>query len=149
MPTYVIDGNNLIRGFCSSGNGPARQDSLIQQLRLFVQPPSKGPRAKVVLVFDGPGPTSQPAPGLTVQHSGQGSADSVIRGIISRASNPRNMFIVSNDSEIRQAARSRRLPMMSCAEFREKLDESIRANDEDDKPTGTNRGSDWLKEFGG
>lgn len=74
------------------------------------------------IVCDGspkPGaPAGSPVAGVSVLYSGpRRSADDLIRCLLHKSSAPRRVTVVTNDRELRQAARRRRARVLSCAAF--------------------------------
>jgi predicted RNA-binding protein with PIN domain len=121
-------------------------------------------RQRMVVVCDGVvkpgGPATSPQPGVELIYSGPGrSADEVIIRLIDADSAPRRLTVVSDDRELRKAARRRRARDMEAARFIQVL-ASVLGRRGKGRPGGGGAGKltpatlsaseveAWLKEFG-
>jgi len=87
---------------------------------------------------------------VDLRHSGRNrDADSVIVELIDADTGPRDLVVVSNDGEIRRAARRRRARTMSAEHFlRSLVQQPRRRSEQPDKPAPSSDVDAWLDEFG-
>jgi predicted RNA-binding protein with PIN domain len=128
---YLIDGNNLLGAlFASELRDPAARGALVRALQAF----QKQTRTRVILVFDGAPPADVPASGnekFTVVFPAEGeSADATIEDRIVRSSDPRHLFVVSSDREIRAFAKAHGATPLGCDIFHREMKKALRARRE-------------------
>jgi predicted RNA-binding protein with PIN domain len=116
--TYLIDGHNLIGQLPDlSLTDPNDEAKLVQKLIGFAARHKK----RVLVIFDSglPGGRSRLStnPVEVVFASGRSSADDVMIGRIKRARDPGQWSVVSNDHAVINAARARRMTVLTSAEF--------------------------------
>lgn len=118
---YVIDGYNLTNSpaFAASKKNKLSPQALIDLICLKRLIGS--PKNKAIVVFDGY-PSSREAPvearaNIEVIYSCDDSADTKIKNIIEKSSNPKNIAVVSDDKEIRYFIRSIGAKPVSTDEF--------------------------------
>lgn len=116
--TYLIDGHNLIGQLLDlSLSDPDDEAKLVQKLRSFAARHSK----RVVVVFDSglPGGRSPMSnnPVEVVFASARSTADAVMIERIKRARDPGQWVVVSNDHAVIDAARARRMTVVTSAQF--------------------------------
>ncbi len=123
MP-YLIDGNNLMGHLPSLEiRSPESRHALIGRLIVF----QKVKKTRVMVVFDGP-PASD-----TTQEDFKGppfyvfypdfnqDADEIIKKIISKETDLRQLSVVSSDREIKRFAKSKGARSINCEEFNKLL----------------------------
>jgi predicted RNA-binding protein with PIN domain len=81
---------------------------------------------RIVVVCDGVvkpgGPAFSPVPEVEIVYSGPGrSADAVIEQMVDQDSAPRRVSVVSDDRQVRKAARRRRCRILSCQDLAHEL----------------------------
>lgn len=116
--TYLIDGHNLIGQLPDiSLTDPNDEAKLVQKLIGFAAWKKK----RIVVIFDSglpggwsPFSTSQVEVIFASTHS---SADDVMKARIQRARDPGQWVVVSNDHAVINAARARRMTVLTSAEF--------------------------------
>jgi predicted RNA-binding protein with PIN domain len=125
---YLIDGNNLLGRIAPHElRERGGREGLVVRLLAF----QRVTRARIHLVFDGnpePTPTDVPVnPKFTVHYPGQGgSADDVIRDMISRQTDKRRFFVVSSDRAIRELAKKSGLEPVTSDVFARELKAAIK-----------------------
>jgi predicted RNA-binding protein with PIN domain len=106
---FIIDGYNVINHPAFKRQNLGKTKDQRSSLLEFIssKKPCGSPKNKVIVVFDGfPGRHSQePACGIRVVFSGEGSADDKIRMMLEASVNPKNTVVVSDDKEVRLAAK--------------------------------------------
>lgn len=155
MP-LIIDGNNLLHTPMPPSLAGLEEAGLCRLL-------ARGPWAgeAMTVVCDGvPGVLSlreSPEPGVALVFAGANhEADDVIIAMIAADSAPRRLVVVSNDREIRQAARRRRAHVWSCEQLIHALSASISgkgatmpaARKGDIGPLDEDQVARWMKQFG-
>lgn len=128
MP-YLIDGNNFIGHIHPEDlRKPQRKQALIAQASIF----QRLKKTKVYLVFDGPPPNSMEEASSTRKRffvlypSFSNNADVLIKEIISKQSDRRHFFVVSQDRDIRSFAKNNGAKVLSCKDFRRLLKEALK-----------------------
>lgn len=119
---YVIDGYNIIHhpiftGLCNKKIKDPRSAllDLIKTKRL-----TGSPKNKAVIVFDGYNNLScrmEDADEISVIFSGDQTADERINNIVKKSANPKNVFVVSDDKEIKLSAKLAGAKTKSVEEF--------------------------------
>lgn len=115
---YLIDGHNLIGQLPDiSLKDPDDEAKLVQKLIGFVARTGK----RCVVVFDSglPGGKSRLSTGQVevIFASARSSADDVMKERIKRVRDAGQWVVVSNDREVIDAARARRMTVLTSAEF--------------------------------
>ena len=115
---YLIDGHNLIGQLPDlSLTDPDDEAKLVQKLLSFSARTGK----RCVVVFDSglPGGKSRLSTGKVevIFASARSSADDVMRERIRQTSDPGQWIVVSNDRAVITAARTRRMTVLTSAEF--------------------------------
>ena len=149
----IVDCNNLLH----TPMPPALAG--LDELRLCRLMGAGAPTGRAVVVCDG-GPRGDESTvnGVELIYAGPGrTADDVIVELIGRDSAPRRLTVVSNDNQIRKAARRRRAKVIGCDQFISQLLSwlSARGGNEttpDDKPGAATLDEQqvrqWLETFG-
>lgn len=155
MP-YVIDGNNLLGSWrASSATSGDRRAEVVRRVAAFCR--TRGARA--VIVFDGkPLRDEQPAQELgpvsvRVPPPGQ-DADSVIRGLVDAAREPRDLIVVTSDKALYSYARTRGARILRAHEWNSLERARTKGPDShstpattDEKPEREEDIDGWLKRF--
>ncbi len=121
MP-YMIDGHNLIGQLRDIALDDENDEALlVQKLIAFVARTRK--RCVVVFDYGLPGGKSRMSTRdvQVVFASQRSSADRVILERIGKLKDPRNWTVVSSDNEVQEAARARKLQVLTSLEFSELL----------------------------
>ena len=145
MAVYIIDGNNLM------GRKRSRLE-LLAMLADFAR--SKGIRVQVV--FDGAPEPNYPEgsayKGVKISYSQRGKdADSKIRKIIGKATNPEQLVIVTSDRSLATHVKLCSVRHMHSAEFLDLLAEAKEkqiAKKQQEKPPIKGELNEWLRYFG-
>lgn len=150
-PEIIIDAYNLIyrasdlRKHLQQSLEIARE-RLLQKLIVFRQ----NKKIKITVVFDGNRvgqPSSVTRSGLQIHYSiPPKKADEIIKFIVRKRKNPRNITVVSSDNEILNFARTSRANIMKSEEFYQKYLQAEQAKDsENRKPEMTEKElQNWL-----
>jgi predicted RNA-binding protein with PIN domain len=148
MKEYVIDGNNLIHKI---GNLATLQkkdpQSSREKLALRLEGYFASKKVKVYLYFDGHENLPIRTGKVKVLYSGSRIADEGIRKHIERASNPRNIVLVSSDDEIKRLAHACSAEVIKSEEFA-KLILSKNEEDEEEKRIRGLDDDEFKKLFG-
>jgi predicted RNA-binding protein with PIN domain len=128
MP-YLIDGNNLI-GHLSYLElaDPRSKHRLVAQLFIF----QRVTRKKITLVFDGApdselcGEKFRSKKFLILYPDREQTADTIIKERIENQSDPRHLYVVSSDGEIKRFAKMSRARVLTCEEFGKHLKRSLK-----------------------
>jgi|GEM_PF-449271 len=117
---YLIDGHNLIAQMDEIDlSDPDDEAQLILRLRQWI---AAGRKRRVTVYFDGglPGGEARNLSGTRLRvffASGGGNADTMMIKKIRRVQNPPEYTLVTNDREIIDVARGRKMPHMPADEF--------------------------------
>jgi predicted RNA-binding protein with PIN domain len=153
---YLIDGNNLLGSWGGrSASGSDRRAEVVRRVAAFCR--TRG--AHAVIVFDGkPLRDGQPAQELgpvvvRVPPPGQ-DADSVIRGLVDSARQPRDLIVVTSDKALYSYARTRGARILRAHEWnalerapKERPDKRRAPAATDEKPEREDDIDGWLKRF--
>ena len=159
MP-YLIDGNNLL----GSWGGPRGDDGraeVVRRVAAFCR--ARGARATIV--FDGgplrPDIESQALGAVTIRVPAQGhDADAVIREIVERAAQPRELIVVTSDKALYSYVKTLGAQILRAHEWNTlerhaatgQSPAQVRAREKADAAEKPDREPDvagWLKRFGG
>ena len=101
----LVDGTNLLHAL-RRGAAPAPAVTLIGRVRGVIEP-----TVRIELIFDGPPDPglsdTRIASGLTVRYGGRGSADDLIRRLVSEAADPATILVVTDDGALSADLRRR------------------------------------------
>ncbi|MBE0690230.1 MAG: NYN domain-containing protein [Anaerolineae bacterium] len=155
--TYLIDGHNLIGQLPDlSLSDPDDEAKLVQKLIGFTARTGK----RVIVVFDHglPGGRSRMSTGKVevIFASHRSSADAIMRERINAVRDPGQWMVISNDNEVLDVARRRRIRVLKSREFVPMLQNTIvsqrRASrsqgDAPDVHLSSAEIDEWLKLFG-
>jgi predicted RNA-binding protein with PIN domain len=120
MRHYVLDGHNILhRGALVKQSIKARIDLAMNALILRCQRIVTGKQSTCSVFFDGapPGNVDKNIKNVHVAFSYDRSADSLIKSLIERSKNPRNLIVVSDDAEIQRFARAYSCTIQSVSVF--------------------------------
>jgi predicted RNA-binding protein with PIN domain len=147
--TYIIDGNNLIGKISSLMNlqkkdKQASREKLVYILdRYFVQK-----KANVSLHLDGhPGGRINSLK-MKIFYSENQTADEKIKKQISQSKSPRNIIVITSDSNLAQFAKVCSNTVVSSDEFAAEIKKSTSNADEDAKINSMNNIDEFKKLFG-
>lgn len=150
MRLYIIDGHNVLfrenRLNLNFSNDPARA---MNRLILRCQRLVSGKNISCRIIFDGnpPGDIITTVAGVRITFSYENSADALIKSLIARSANPRNLIVVSDDVEIQKYARVNSCKILSVPNFLSVLSDSSELN-ETEKPTSDDTSiEEWLRLF--
>ncbi len=117
MLAYIIDGFNLIHRVASLKNSNIPHQALINYIRKNKLTGSKN--NKVLIVFDGRlnFEAMQQRGSFEILFSGESTADDLIKKRLSRMKNKKEVIIVSDDRELRDAARTEGARSCRIADF--------------------------------
>jgi len=147
---YILDGHNIMhkepewRSILSSNPVQA-----LNKLILVCQRITAGKNKKCTIYFDGspPGDIIKGGKNIQVTFSYDRDADALIKSLIARSKNPRNLVIISDDSEIQRTARAYSCGIQSVQKFLTEIT-SNRDTDESDKPPVNDISiEEWLRLF--
>ncbi len=119
---YLVDGHNLIGAGVIPGIDIDQEDDEAR-LMMWLRARQPNLRAKITVVFDGgvPGGTSLALSGggVTAVFAARyrSKADPVIINRVSKARNPANITVVTNDADVRRAVRALGAQVMRAEEF--------------------------------
>lgn len=127
VPTWVIDGNNLLHALHKHAPVPdVGRESLVRRIDRW----SRASRCRAVLVFDGPAPREglarqMSSTSVDVRFSAPATADDLIVEMIEKSNPKAGLTVVSDDTAIRYAASYRKCRLSDTRSFiRELFDSS-------------------------
>jgi hypothetical protein len=153
MRQFILDGHNILhqdqelKGLLTS----PRPERALQLLIARSQRIVSGKKSKLTIVFDGfpPGEVPVDATNVQVRFSRDRQADEIIKSLIERSRNPRNLVVVSHDTEIIRYARVHSCSVESPRQFLARLS-AASPDAGDEKPeTGDITVQEWLRIFRG
>lgn len=103
MLTYIIDGNNLIGKMSSIKSGDKISER--EKLAFILERYFSRKKAKVSLHFDGHKNQPIKVSGIKIIYSDNITADEKIKNEIERASNPKNIVLITSDSNLKEFGR--------------------------------------------
>ncbi|MBI4853648.1 MAG: NYN domain-containing protein [Acidobacteria bacterium] len=143
MPSYIIDGNNLM------GRKRTRLE-LLEMLADFLEIK----KVKLHVVFDGAPEPNYPEGatyhGVKISYSSRGQdADKKIRRLVEKAPNPREVIIVTSDRSLANYAKICSAKHMYSTEFLSLLaEEKSKHKTKEEKPAIKGEMNEWLRYFG-
>lgn len=149
MITYIIDGNNLIGKISSLMNlqkkdKQASREKLVYMLdRYFVQK-----KANISLHLDGHQAGKVNSAKMKIIYSENVTADEKIKKQISQSKSPRNITVVTSDSNLAQFARVCSTNIISSEEFAAQINKSNTTLDEENIIKSINNVDEFKKLFG-
>jgi predicted RNA-binding protein with PIN domain len=150
MRHYILDGHNiLLKKNVLKSRVPGDPAQVFNQLILRCQRFVSGKSKKCTVFFDGapPGDIIKGIKQVQVTFSYNQTADSMIKSLIERSKNPRNLIIVSDDTEIQRFARVYSCEIQSVKRF---LTDILQPSGSDypEKPTTDDLSiEEWLRLF--
>jgi len=147
---YILDGHNII--YKNSSNQPRSTSGRAQAcngLIMRCQGLIAGTTNKCTVFFDGhpPGEIATGIKNVQVTFSYDREADTIIKSFIERSKNPRNLIVVSDDTEIKNFARVHSCTILSVAAFLKKINESGKTVDSEKPSVDDLSIHEWLKIF--
>ncbi|MCM8787021.1 MAG: NYN domain-containing protein [Candidatus Omnitrophica bacterium] len=118
MAIYIIDAFNLFHKIKNLKKSNSPHQDLIIYIHKYKLTGSQ--KNKVIIVFDGYKQQSFINYNFEILFSYQNSADNVIKNLIDKYVNKNEVFVVSDDIEIRNFAKSRNARSIKIEEFLEK-----------------------------
>lgn len=158
MNKIIIDGYNMIhlvpdlRRFLDESLERAREE-LILHLRSYLM----RSKVEITLVFDGAyavldSHDQQPTPRLTVLFSRHPfKADPLIKLLIAKEQNKKNIILVTKDNDIIHFARSNHVQVLSPAAFYDRIEKRFKRKElhnKFDKDLTAEELAEWLEIFG-
>lgn len=149
MLSYIIDGNNLIGKISSLMNlqkkdKQASREKLVYMLdRYFIQK-----KANVTLHLDGHAGSKINSSKMKIVYSENVTADEKIKKQISQSKSPRNIVVVTSDSNLAQFAKVCAATIVSSDEFSSEIKKSSQQADEQSKIDSINNIDEFKKLFG-
>ncbi len=150
MRHFILDGHNIL----FKDNYPKNRVSgdpanAFNKLIFRCQRLISGKSKKCTVFFDGapPGDIITGINNVQVTFSYNRSADNLIKSLIARSKNPRNLIIVSDDAEIQKFARVHSCELLSVKRF---LTETLQSGESADpeKPTTDDMSiEEWIRLF--
>lgn len=118
MKHYIIDGNNLI-GKIKSLNQIHKKNKKqsAEKLAFMFGRYFSGKKATVSLHFDGFQSDGIKVPGIKIIYSGSISADDKIKSEIEKSKNPKNIILITSDSNLAQFGRVCSCQLIKSEEF--------------------------------
>ena len=150
----IIDAYNLIHRSSDlkkilRSNLEQAREQLLNKLIAF----KKGKKIKITVVFDGSQvgqPSNLQRSGLQIHYSvPPRNADEVIKILIQKKKNPRNLTVISSDNEVLGFARTSRANVMKSEDFYKKyliFEEKFKANENHQQMTKAEL-ENWLDLF--
>ncbi len=153
MLTYIIDAYNVIHRHPSLRERAKKDiDGAREKLIAFISGFAGQGSKKVILVFDGTGrgeKSTSAAVQIIFPDPGN-NADHKIKELINGVKNPKNLVIVSSDTEVAHYGKLHACRIMSANEFISMLsNEKNRQGDEKPSSISVKEKEEWLKLFGG
>lgn len=130
MHHFIIDGNNLIGKMYRIKS----KDKITEreQISFILERFFSGKKAKVSLHFDGHKNLPIKVSGIKIIYSENRTADELIKNEIERATNRKNITLISSDNNLREFARVCSCSVMSSENFINEINSS-QAGDEENK----------------
>lgn len=150
MRHYLLDGHNVIlkserlKSVFSSDAGRAMNELIIRCQRIVA-----GKNKKCTIFFDGapPGDLVTGSNNIHVKFSYDRTADALIKSLIARSKNPRNLIVISDDAEIQRFARAHSCALETVRNF---LNSAMQTgqDEEQEKPSTDDLSiEEWLRIF--
>lgn len=150
MRHFILDGHNIIfKDIGLKSRVSANPAYAFNKLIFSCQRLTSGKTKKCTIFFDGtpPGEIITGIKNVQVTFSYNRSADNLIKSLIARSKNPRNLIIVSDDAEIQKFARVHSCELLPVKRF---LTETLQsgASDAPEKPTTDDMSiEEWIRLF--
>ena len=153
MRQFILDGHNILhqdkefKGLLTSPHPERALQLLIVRSKRVVS----GKKSKLTIVFDGfpPGEVPVDAANVQVRFSRDRQADEIIKSLIERSQNQRNLVVVSNDTEIIRYARVYSCSVESPRQFLARISAASPDTGDEKPEAGDITVQEWLKIFRG
>jgi len=150
MRHYVLDGHNILfkdtefKTTFSTDPAHALNMLIVRCQRII-----SGKKKKCSIFFDGapPGNIASSIQNVQVTFSYNRSADALIKSLIARSKNPRNLIVVSDDAEIQRYARAHSCEVLPVRRFLKETLQSGESNDPEKPTTDDLSIEEWLRLF--
>ena len=148
MP-YLIDGNNLLGSWGGPADGDDRRGEVVKRVAAFCR--KKG--VKATIVFDGhplrPEMAAQDLGPVSIRVPPPGEdADGLIRELVERAPNPREIFVVTSDKALGSLVRLLGATVLRAHEWNTLERRMGHDAPPSEKPEREDDVEGWLKTFG-
>lgn len=150
MRHFILDGHNILfkdpesKAVISTDPGRALNGLIVRCQRI-----TSGKKKKCSILFDGapPGNIVSNIPNVQVTFSYKRPADALIKSLIARSKNPRNLIVVSDDHEIQNFARAHSCEIQSVRRFLRDTLPSTTTDDSEKPFTDDLSIEEWLRLF--
>ena len=149
MKRYIIDGNNLI-GKTESLKELHKKDKQLSRVKLafMLERYFSKRKALVDLFFDGFENEPIKVHGIKLNYSGYLTADEKIKKDIERSSNPRNLTVVTSDSNLQEFAKVCCCTVLKSEEFVRQINSVATQDEEQSKIAQLKNSEEFKKLFG-
>lgn len=149
MKHYIIDGNNLIGKIKSlhqiqKKNKQQSREKLVFKLSRYF----RSGKASVSLHFDGFEKDVIRVSGMKIIYSGSLTADEIIKREIEKSKNPKNIILVTSDSNLAEFGRVCSCQVIKSEDFAKLLLSSNSIDEEQTKIDNINSTEEFKKLFG-
>ncbi len=150
MRHFVLDGHNIL--FKDAGSKSALSSDPSRTLNRLVTRCKRivaGKNNKCSIIFDGspPGDIISNTDNVQVTFSYDRSADSLIKSLIARSKNPRNLVVISDDVEIQKFARAHSCRIQSVRQFLNQILQPGAADESEKTDADDLSIEEWLRLF--
>lgn len=150
MKQYILDGHNILLTN-SEMRAIFRTDSAraMNSLILFCQRLTAAKNTVCSIFFDGdpPGEIVSNIKNVHVTFSYRTTADTLIKSLIARSQNPRNLIVVSDDTAVRSYARTYSCTVISATDFLKRNAPTQRPDELEKRSADDLSIEDWLRLF--
>ena len=149
MKHYIIDGNNLIGKIKSINQIQKKNNQQSREKLAFLLGRYFNKRkASVNLHFDGFENEGIKVPGIKLIYSGSLTADDKIKSEIEKSNNPKNIILVTSDSNLAEFGRVCSCQLVKSEEFAKQLLTLNSVDEEQNKIDAINSTEEFKKLFG-
>lgn len=150
MRHYILDGHNILfrdaglKSILSADPARALNVLIVRCQRII-----SGKNKKCSVFYDGapPGNIVSGIKNVQVTFSYNRTADALIKSLIARSKNPRNLIVVSDDAEIQRYARAHSCEILPVRRFLKETLQSGESNDPEKPTTDDLSIEEWLRLF--
>lgn len=149
MKHYIIDGNNLI-GKIRSLNQLHKKNKKqsAEKLAFMIGRYFAKKKTTINLHFDGFQSETIKVSGLKINYSGSVTADEKIKSEISKVKNPKNIILITSDSNLAEFARVCSCQVIKSEDFSKQLQSSDKTDEEQTKIDEMKNSNEFRKIFG-